>query len=70
MWPHVYVICACLVFLSVGDLLVNRFVMCVCVMLHLVGYILEKIVFFLYHPVHGGGKLLRNIQQTGLHIPE
>jgi len=22
MWPHVYVICACLVFLSVGDLLV------------------------------------------------
>jgi hypothetical protein len=23
MWPHVYVICACLVFLSVGDLLVN-----------------------------------------------
>jgi hypothetical protein len=25
MWPHVYVICACLVFLSVGDLLVNCF---------------------------------------------
>ena len=24
MWPHVYVICACLVFLSVGDLLVNK----------------------------------------------
>jgi hypothetical protein len=23
MWPHVYVICVCLVFLSVGDLLVN-----------------------------------------------
>jgi hypothetical protein len=23
MWPHVYVICACLVFLSIGDLLVN-----------------------------------------------
>jgi hypothetical protein len=23
MWPHVYVICACMVFLSVGDLLVN-----------------------------------------------
>jgi len=23
MWPHVYVICACLVFLSVGDLLVK-----------------------------------------------
>ena len=23
MWPHVYVICACLVLLSVGDLLVN-----------------------------------------------
>jgi len=21
MWPHVYVICSCLVFLSVGDLL-------------------------------------------------
>jgi len=29
MWPHVYVICVCLVFLSVGDLLVNCFVMCV-----------------------------------------
>ena len=26
MWPHVYVICVCLVFLSVGDLLVNCFV--------------------------------------------
>jgi hypothetical protein len=26
---HVYVICVCLVFLSVGDLLVNCFVMCV-----------------------------------------
>ena len=25
MWPHVYVICACLVFLSVGDLPVNVF---------------------------------------------
>ena len=24
MWPHVYVICACLVFLSVGDLLVKK----------------------------------------------
>ena len=24
MWPHVYVICACLVFLSVGDLLVHK----------------------------------------------
>jgi len=24
MWPHVYVICVCLVFLSVGDLLVRR----------------------------------------------
>jgi hypothetical protein len=24
MWPHVYVICACLVFLSIGDLLVNK----------------------------------------------
>jgi hypothetical protein len=24
MWPHVYVICVCLVFLSVGDLLVNK----------------------------------------------
>jgi hypothetical protein len=23
MWPHAYVICACLVFLSVGDLLAN-----------------------------------------------
>jgi hypothetical protein len=23
MWPHVCVICVCLVFLSVGDLLVN-----------------------------------------------
>ena len=23
MWPHVYVICVCLVFLSVGDLLVD-----------------------------------------------
>jgi hypothetical protein len=23
MWPHVYVICTCLVFLSIGDLLVN-----------------------------------------------
>ena len=23
MWPHAYVICACLVFLSVGNLLVN-----------------------------------------------
>jgi hypothetical protein len=23
MWPHVYVICVCLVFLSVGDMLVN-----------------------------------------------
>jgi len=23
MWPHVYVICVCLVFLSVGDLLVT-----------------------------------------------
>jgi len=23
MWPHVYVICVCLVYLSVGDLLVN-----------------------------------------------
>jgi len=27
MWPHVYVICVCLVFLSVGDLPVNSFVM-------------------------------------------
>jgi hypothetical protein len=27
MWPHVYVICACLVFLSVGDLIVNCFAM-------------------------------------------
>ena len=26
MWPHVYVICACLVFLSVGDLLVNSLI--------------------------------------------
>jgi hypothetical protein len=26
MWPHVYVICACPVFLSVGDPLVNCFV--------------------------------------------
>jgi len=24
MWPHVYVICVCLVFLSVGDLLVHK----------------------------------------------
>ena len=24
MWPHVYVICVCLVFLSVGDLLVKQ----------------------------------------------
>ena len=24
MWPHVYVICMCLVFLSVGDLLVHK----------------------------------------------
>jgi hypothetical protein len=29
MWPHLYVICVCLVFLPVGDLLVNCFVMCV-----------------------------------------
>jgi len=31
MWPHVYVICACLVFLSVGDLLVNWQYVAACV---------------------------------------
>jgi len=28
MWQHVYVICACLVFLSVGDLLVDTCLHC------------------------------------------
>jgi len=37
MWPHVYVICACLVFLSVGDLLHKQIcVRWVCIITHYV----------------------------------
>ena len=33
MWPHVYVICVCLVFLSVGDLLVHKQQQCILLVL-------------------------------------
>ena len=39
MWPHVYVICVCLVFLSVGDLLVCRIIYYSLVALHVLSNI-------------------------------
>jgi hypothetical protein len=42
MWPHVYVICVCLVFLSVGYLLV--YVICVCLVFLSVGDLLVYVI--------------------------
>jgi hypothetical protein len=53
MWPHVYVICVCLVFLSVGDLPVHLYNKCTrCEIRHIScsrGYVFPFSIDFIFH---------------------